>query len=52
MAERAAPCCPAPQVLDLLSRMLGALGNSDHDMAKGFLDLAVKLMQVRTPGQG
>ncbi|GAB4822406.1 hypothetical protein N2152v2_009452 [Parachlorella kessleri] len=33
------------KVLDLLSRVLAALGNSDHDMAKGFLDVAVRLLQ-------
>ena len=40
------PACAMPQVLDLLSRVLAALGNSDHDMAKGFLDVAVRLLQV------
>lgn len=34
-------------MLDLLARVLSALGNSNHDMAKGFLDVAVRLMQVR-----
>lgn len=33
------------KVLLLLSQVLRALGNSNHDIAKGFLDIAVQLMQ-------
>lgn len=39
-------------LLALLGRVLGALGNSNHDMAKGFLSVAVQASRRKREGRG
>ena len=38
---------PAPSLPQLLGRALTAMGNTNHDMAKGFLSIAVQVRLLR-----